>query len=179
MLPNTGERLTKELFEELHKSSEPNKVIMFNNTMEAVDSAIVNPLVMVASDGISGHPRNAGTYCRILARYVRDQGKLTLLEAIRKMSLMPAEVLEHSTIEARQKGRLQESADADIVIFDPLTVSDHATYSRPMEASGGVKFVLVRGVPVVQEGKVIDGVFPGKPLLRRPKADRAASARTM
>jgi len=124
MLPETGERLTKERFDELHNSSEPHLVVLFSNTMEAVDSIFSNPLVMVASDGDQGHPRNAGTFCRTLARYVRSQGTLTLMDAIRKMSLMPAQMLERSTPAARAKGRLQEGADADVVIFNPQTVSD-------------------------------------------------------
>jgi N-acyl-D-aspartate/D-glutamate deacylase len=167
MLPETGERLTKERFEELHSSSEPRRVILFTNTMEAVDPLFRNPLVMVASDGERGHPRNAGTFCRILARYVRDQGTLTLMDAIKKMSLMPAQVLERSTPSARLKGRLQEGADADIVIFDPQTIRDRSTYQHPMETSLGVEYLLVGGVMLVNKGKLIEGVFPGKPILRK------------
>jgi N-acyl-D-aspartate/D-glutamate deacylase len=165
MLPETGERLTKERFDELHNSSEPHLIVLFSNTMEAVDSVFRNPLVMVASDGDKGHPRNAGTFCRILARYVRSQGTLTLMDAIRKMSLMPAQMLERSTPSARLKGRLQEGADADVVIFDPQTVSDRSTYQRPMEASVGVEYLLVGGVTLVDKGKLVEGVFPGKALL--------------
>jgi N-acyl-D-aspartate/D-glutamate deacylase len=169
MLPETGERLTKERFEELHNSSEPHLIVLFNNTMEAVDSIFSNPLVMVASDGDKGHPRNAGTFSRILARYVRSQGTLTLMDAIRKMSLMPAQMLERSTSSARLKGRLQEGADADVVIFDPLTVSDRSTYQHPMEASLGVEYLLVGGVTLVNKGKFMEGVFPGKALIRDGK----------
>jgi N-acyl-D-aspartate/D-glutamate deacylase len=165
MLPETGERLTKERFDELHSSSEPHLTILFNNTMETVDSVFHNPLVMVASDGDKGHPRNAGTFCRTLARYVRSQGTLTLMDAIRKMSLMPAQMLERSTPSARLKGRLQEGADADVVIFDPLTVSDRSTYQHPMEPSVGIEYLLVGGVTLVDQGKLVEGVFPGKPLL--------------
>lgn len=167
MLPETGERLTKERFEELHNSSEPRRVVLFSNTMEAVDPVFRNPLVMVASDGEKGHPRNAGTFCRVLARYVRDQGTLTLLDAIRKMSLMPAQVLERSTPSARFKGRLQEGADADVVIFDPQVVTDRATYQHPMETSVGVEYLLVGGVMLVEKGKLLEGVFPGKAVLGR------------
>ena len=92
MLPQTGERLTKERFDELHNSSGVQRVILFSNSMENVDPVLRNSLVMVASDGEEGHPRNAGTFCRVLARYVRSQGTLTLMDAIRKMSLMPAQV---------------------------------------------------------------------------------------
>ena len=165
MLPETGERLTKERFDELHNSSDPRRVILFSNSMENVDPVLRNPLVMVASDGEEGHPRNAGTYCRILARYVRSQGTLTLMDAIRKMSLMPAQVLERSTPAARLKGRLQEGADADVVIFDPQTVTDRATYQHPMEPSIGVEYLLVGGAVLVDKGKLTDGIFPGKAII--------------
>jgi len=167
MLPETGERLTKERFEELHNSSEPRAVVLFSNTMENVDPVFRNPLVMVASDGEKGHPRNAGTFCRILARYVRSQGTITLMDAIRKMSFMPAQVLARSTPSARLKGRLQEGADADVVIFDPQTVTDRATYQHPMEASAGVEYLLVGGAVLVDKGKLLEGVFPGKAILGR------------
>lgn len=167
MLPETGERLTRERFDELHNSSEPHLTILFSNTMEAVDSVLRNPLVMVASDGDKGHPRNAGTFCRILARYVRSQGTLTLMEAVRKMTLMPAQMLERSTPSAHLKGRLQEGADADIVVFDLQTVTDRSTYQHPMEPSVGVQYVLVGGVPIVDKGKIVEGVLPGKALVSR------------
>lgn len=167
MLPQTGERLTKERFDELHASSNPQLVVLFNNTMEAVDSVFRNPLVMVASDGDQGHPRNAGTFCRVLARYVRSQGALTLTDAIRKMSLMPAQMLERSTPAARLKGRLQEGADADVVVFDPQTVSDRSTYQHPMEASVGIEYLIVGGITVVEKGKIVEGVFPGKAVARK------------
>jgi N-acyl-D-aspartate/D-glutamate deacylase len=165
MLPETGERLTKERFDELHNSTEPRLVVLFSNTMEVVDPVFRNSLVMVASDGEEGHPRNAGTFCRVLARYVRSQGTLTLMDAIRKMSLMPAQVLERSTPSARFKGRLQEGADADVVIFDPQIVTDRATYQHPMETSLGVEYLLVGGFMLVDKGKLIEGVFPGKAIL--------------
>ena len=165
MLPETGERLTKERFDELHNASEPRPVVLFNNSMENVDPLFRNSLVMVASDGEKGHPRNAGTFCRILARYVRSQGTLTVMDAIRKMSLMPAQVLERSTPSARFKGRLQEGADADVVIFDPQIVSDRATYQHPMETSVGVEYLLVGGAVLVEKGKLLEGVFPGKAIL--------------
>jgi hypothetical protein len=169
MLPETGERLTKERFDALHAASQPHVVVLFNNTMEAVDSVFRNPLVMVASDGDKGHPRNAGTFCRILARYVRSQGTLTLMDAMRKMSLMPAQFLERSTPSARFKGRLQEGADADVVVFDPQAVGDRSTYQHPMEASVGVEYLLVGGALLVDKGKLMEGAFPGKALLGSSK----------
>jgi N-acyl-D-aspartate/D-glutamate deacylase len=164
VLPNTGEHLTKERFDELHNSSNPQTVLVFANTQEVLDKVIPHPLVMIASDGFQGHPRNAGTYSRVLSQYVREKGTITLMDALRKMSLMPAEMLERSTPVARQKGRLQEGADADIVVFDAATISDHATFEKPMEPSVGVHYLLVAGTVVVNEGKIVPNVFPGRAL---------------
>jgi len=132
---------------------------------EAAEQTGAHPLVMIASDGIQGHPRNAGTYSRVLAQYVREKGTITLMDALRKMSLMPAEMLERSTPAARQKGRLQEGADADIVVFDPATISDQSTFAKPMEPSVGVRYLVVGGTIVVDEGKIVPDVFPGRALL--------------
>jgi len=165
VLPNTGEHLTKERFEELHRSSQPQLVLMFANTQEMVDKIIPNPLVMIASDGAPGHPRNAGTYARVLAQYVREKKTLTLMEALRKMSLMPAQMLERSTPDAHRKGRLQEGADADVVVFDPQTISDQSTFEKPMEPSIGVRYELVGGTPLIEEGKMLPDVYPGKAIL--------------
>jgi N-acyl-D-aspartate/D-glutamate deacylase len=165
VLPATGEHLTKERFDELHNSDKAQAVIIFSNTQDVVDSVIVNPLVMIASDGAPGHPRNAGTYSRILAQYVREKKTLTLMEALRKMSLMPAQMLERSTPEGKHKGRLQEGADADIVVFDPQTISDRATFEKPMEPSFGVHYLVVAGTVLIDDGKLMPDVFPGRPLL--------------
>jgi hypothetical protein len=165
VLPDTGEHLTKQRFDELHNSSVTHWVLIFANTQEVVDNVIPNPLVMIASDGAVGHPRNAGTYSRVLAQYVREKGTLTLMNAIRKMTLMPAQMLERSTPAARQKGRLQEGADADIVVFDPQTVGDRSTFEKPMEPSVGVRYLLVAGTVVVDEGKIVPDVFPGRAVL--------------
>ena len=165
VLPETGEHLTKERFEELHNSSTAQSVLIFANTQEIVDAIIPNPLIMIASDGASGHPRNAGTYSRLLAQYVREKKTLTLMEALRKMTLMPAQMLERSTPAARHKGRLQEGADADIVVFDPQTISDRSTFEKPMEPSVGVKYLLVAGTPVIDEAKLVPDVYPGRALV--------------
>ncbi|MGA2415260.1 MAG: amidohydrolase family protein [Candidatus Sulfotelmatobacter sp.] len=165
VLPNTGEHLTKERFDQLHNSSMPQLVLIFSNTQEMVDKVIPHPLVMIASDGIQGHPRNAGSYSRVLAQYVREKKTITLMDALRKMSLMPAEMLERSTPAARQKGRLQEGADADMVVFDAATISDRSTFTKPMEPSVGVRYLVVGGTIVVDEGKIVPVVFPGRALL--------------
>jgi len=165
VLPNTGEHLTKERFEELHKSPQAQDALMFANTQEMVDATIPNPLIMIASDGAQGHPRNAGTFSRVLAQYVREKKTLTLMEALRKMTLMPAQMLERSTPAARHKGRLQEGADADIVVFDPQTISDRATYDKPMEPSVGVRELLVGGTLLIDDAKLVPAVFPGRAVL--------------
>ena len=87
VLPETQEHLTRERFEELHNSSTPHRVLIFANTQAVVDKVIPHPLVMIASDGHETHPRNAGTYSRVLAQYVREQRTITLMDALRKMSL--------------------------------------------------------------------------------------------
>ncbi|MFY9561306.1 MAG: amidohydrolase family protein [Terriglobales bacterium] len=165
-LPDTGERLTKARFDELHASAQPHMVVIHSNTQEMVDAVIPNPLVMIASDGLKGHPRNAGTYSRILAQYVREKKSITLMDAIRKMTLMPAQVLEKATPAAHVKGRLQEGADADVVVFDPQTITDRATYQSPMEPSGGVRYLVVGGTLLVDQGKLVPEVFPGRALAR-------------
>jgi N-acyl-D-aspartate/D-glutamate deacylase len=165
MLPETGERFTKERFDELHNSSTTHWVVIFNNKQEILDKVIPHPLVMIASDGLEGHPRNAGTYSRVLAQYVREKGTITLMDALRKMSLMPAEMLERSTPAAREKGRLQAGADADIVVFDAGTISDRSTFEKPMEPSVGVRYLVVGGTIVVAEGKIVPDVSPGRALL--------------
>ena len=168
-LVETGERLTKERFEELHAMTEAKMVLIFQNTDEMVERVISHPLVMVASDGImndgKGHPRASGTYARILGRYVRERKRITLMDAIRKMSLMPAQRLETATAAARRKGRLQEEADADIVVFDPQSVQDAATYESPARPSRGIKYVLVAGTLVVDEERLVPGVNPGRALV--------------
>jgi N-acyl-D-aspartate/D-glutamate deacylase len=165
VLPDTGEHLTQARFEELHNSSTPNSVLVFANTQEMVDATIPNPLIMIASDGATGHPRNAGTYSRVLAQYVREKKSLTLMEALRKMTLMPAQMLERSTPAARHKGRLQEDADADIVVFDPKTITDRSTFEKPMEPSVGVHYLLVGGTVLIDEGKIVPDVFSGRAVL--------------
>lgn len=167
VLPDTGEHLTQQRFDELHASSTPQTVLIFSNSQEVLDQVIPHPLVMIASDGLEGHPRNAGTFSRVLAQYVREKGTITLMDALRKMSLMPAEMLEHSTPAARQKGRLQEGADADIVVFDPATIGDRSTFQKPMEPSVGVHYLLVAGTVVVDNGKLIPDVYPGRALMGR------------
>jgi N-acyl-D-aspartate/D-glutamate deacylase len=165
MIPSTGERLTKERFEQLHASTQLQPIIMFNNTQAMVDRVIGNPLVMIASDGFTGHPRNAGTYGRVFAQYVRERRTLTLVDAIRKMSYMPALRLERCTPDARKKGRLQVGADADVVVLNPETFKDQSTFEKPDVPSIGVRYLLVNGTLVIDGGAIVNGVAPGRAIV--------------
>jgi N-acyl-D-aspartate/D-glutamate deacylase len=165
VLPDTGERLTGDRFEQLHNSSTRHWVAVFANTQAVVDAVIPHPLVMIASDGAQGHPRNAGTYARVLSQYEREKKSLTLMQALRKMTLMPAQLLERSTPAGRQKGRLQPGSDADIVVFDPETIADRSTFRNPMEPSVGVCYLVVGGTLIVDQGNIVPDLFPGHPLL--------------
>lgn len=159
----TGERLTAESFARYRKQG--GMVAIHSIPEEVVRQAISNPLTMIASDGIlengKGHPRAAGTYARVLGRYVRDQHALTLMEALRKMTVMPADRLG-----IRTKGRIAVGADADITVFDPARVTDRATFENPAQYSEGIEYVLVNGTLVVKGGKLTEGVAPGLPVRR-------------
>ena len=162
--PATGERLTRESFERYRKQG--GFVIAFGNTEEMVRAAIAHPLVMIASDGIiengKGHPRGAGTFARVLGHYAREQHALSLMDAVCKSSLMPAQRLESMSPAMRQKGRLQVGADADIAVFDPARVIDKATFENAGQYSDGFRYVLVEGTFVVRDGRLQDGVAPGR-----------------
>jgi N-acyl-D-aspartate/D-glutamate deacylase len=165
-LPETGERLTRERFEALHADPEPHTVLIHMNPEEVVDAVIADPSVMIASDGVKDHPRGAGTHARVLARHVRDQKTITLMDAMRKMSLMPAQRLETVLPDAKRLGRLQQGVQADIVVFDPDAIQDHATFRAPTEPSTGVKYLVVAGTVVVDDGRLVEGAVPGRPLIR-------------
>ena len=170
----TGERLTAESFERYRKQG--GLAVIFMIPEAAADQAYKDPHVMVASDGgfqfangqPIGHPRSAGTHARILGRFVRERGILSLMEAVRKMTLLPARRLERVDPNMRQKGRIQAGADADLVVFNPATVIDRATFERPAQYSDGIVHVLVNGTFVVRGGNLVAGVAPGRAVRGRP-----------
>ena len=162
----TGERLTAETFEKYRK--EGGLVVIFSIPEKAVSTAIADPIVMIASDGVpvtgpKVHPRGQGTFSRVLGHYVRDEKVVDLMTALRKMTLMPAQRLQNRAPMFQNKGRVSEGADADITVFDPQRVIDKATFDDPLQYSAGIQFVLVNGIPVVSNGELVEGVFPGRP----------------
>jgi dihydroorotase len=162
----TGERLTKETFEKYRQTG--GMVAVFSMTEENVLAALRNPLTIIASDGIlekgKGHPRTAGTYSRILGKYVREDRALSLNDALAKMTLMPAQRLEQRVAAMRNKGRIRIGADADLTIFDAQTIGDRATFQEPAQESTGVKYVIVNGVMIVKDGRLQANVNPGGPI---------------
>jgi N-acyl-D-aspartate/D-glutamate deacylase len=162
---DTGERLTAETFEKYRKTG--GTVVIFSIPEEDVRMAIANPMIMIASDGmpITGpkiHPRGQGTFARVLGHYVREEKTLDLMTALRKMTLLPAQRLEKRAPAFRDKGRIRVGADADITVFDAQRIIDKATFEEPLQYSGGIQFVLVNGVAVLEDGKLVEGTFPGK-----------------
>jgi N-acyl-D-aspartate/D-glutamate deacylase len=164
----TGERLTAESFERYRKQGGP--VIGHAIPEEVARMTAANPRVMVGSDGLiangKGHPRGVGTFARVLGRYVREQKVVSLMDALRKMTLLPAQRLEKVAPSMRAKGRIKVGADADITIFDPVTVIDRATFENPAQYSTGIPHVMVAGVFVVRDGNLVEGVKPGKAIRR-------------
>ena len=140
---------------------------------EWIDAGIARKSTMIASDGMpyapGAHPRSAGTFSRVLGRYVRERGTLELMDAIRKMTLMPAERVLTISPAMRAKGRLQVGADADITVFDEANIIDTATFETDLSFSKGIEYVLVNGTLVVEDGKSVESVFPGRPVVGRFK----------
>jgi N-acyl-D-aspartate/D-glutamate deacylase len=164
--PRTGERLNRESFRRYTSIGGP--IVVHSNTDEMVAAAIASPLTMIASDTYwqngTGHPRTTGTFSKVLGRYVRESGLLSLMDAIRKMTLMPAMRLEQRVRAMRNKGRLRVGADADITIFDPARVIDRSTYREPSLPPVGIEHVIVSGVSIVANGQAVEGLAPGKPV---------------
>ena len=140
--PATGERLTAESFARYRE--EGGWVISHGRREETNAWIVAQPDVMVASDGIPflygpAHPRGAGTFSRILGHYARDQQTIGLMDALKKMTLLPAQRLEQIAPAMRNKGRVRLGAGADITLFDPDTVLDRSTYEQGDIPSTGIE----------------------------------------
>jgi len=163
---DTGEWLTRETFGA--KRSEGGIIIHHARTEAMTRKAVAHPLTMIASDGFIvdgvGHPRVSGSFSRVLGRYVREEGLLSLPAAIAKMTLEPARRLGARVPAMEKKGRVQPGADADLTIFDPNSIADRSTYAEPAATSTGIEYVIVGGRPVIREGELIEGALFGRPV---------------
>ena len=128
-----------------------------------------DPLAWPLPAAVITHPRTAGTFSRALRLLTRDGGPLHLAEALSKCSLQPARLLQDRVPSLRGKGRLQPGADADIVVFDPATVSDRASYASSTRPSAGIRHVLVNGTFVVRDSDIVPGALPGRPIRAAPR----------
>ncbi len=162
----TGERLTEKTFEEYRKTG--GTVIIHMMKPEWIKQGMASPGVIIGSDGMPyaklAHPRTAGTFSRVLGKYVREDKVIDLATALEKMTLLPARRLENIAPMMRFKGRVQVGADADLTIFDPNTVIDKATFEEGLAFSEGIEYVLVNGTFVLRNGKTVSGVMPGQPI---------------
>jgi N-acyl-D-glutamate deacylase len=186
-----GKALDQASFDRLQRDA-PDTIVIAHMTrpgivpgdQELLDEAVLYPGGAIASDSVPwtvngkiiqgnvwplpadahSHPRSAGTYSRFLKLYVRERQTISLLEGIRKLTLIPAQTLEAVVPQMANKGRIRIGADADIDVFDLTTITDRATFERPVEASFGMRWVLVAGVPVVVRGQLLPHSLPGKPI---------------
>ena len=150
-----GQRLTKEHFEEMRRCDPDALTVAHVMRAREIEMALTAPGVMLGSDGIldggQGHPRAAGAFPRLIASYVRT-GRMTVYDAVARMTSEPA-----ARLGLRNKGRLSVGADADIVIFDPDTVADRATFAQPLLAPVGIDYVLIGGQTAARDGRVVNG----------------------
>jgi len=192
-----GQPLTDAKITEMQKSS-PGEAIVLHflgdeddpAMLEMLDMSVLYPGGCIESDAMPwfdgagkiiegdvwplpedafAHPRSCGTFSRFISRWVRERKKISLLEAIRKVSLIPAQIMEESVPQMKKKGRLQVGCDADIVVFDPDTIQDKATFIAPAQLSVGFRHVVVNGVPIIVDANRIADARPGKPVRRQVK----------
>ena len=161
----TGETLSAQTFKKYRQQG--GWVIIHGRSEEMNDWLIAQPDLIIASDGIPyvdnlSHPRSAGTFAKVLGEYVREKQSLSLMAALAKMTILPAQRLERFVPMLEKKGRLSVGMDADITIFDPQKVRDRATYTKPGQYSAGIIHVLVNGEALVSDGKVLMVSYPGK-----------------
>lgn len=164
----TGKHWIETAFDLVLSERQRVGTIFFMMSEENVAMQIAQPWIKFGTDagGIDpetadglAHPRSYGTFTRVLGKYVREDGAITLEEAVRKMSSAVA-----TRLHIRGRGLLVEGYYADVVVFDPRTVRDNATYEEPHQLSTGIEQVFVNGVAVVRDG-VHTGALPGRPVL--------------
>jgi len=173
---STGEYFTKESFERTRRE-EPGAAVIHHYVKEEWTRLLVEaPDVMVSSDGLIVRdvdtkipPQGVGSFAKILGKYVREEQALDLMTALSKITLQPAQLLEPAAPVFRLKGRLQIGMDADITVFDPATIAARTTYAQPHNASVGVQTLLVNGQIVIENGAIVDGIYPGRQLMATPR----------
>lgn len=158
-----GQHCTEEIFRELRREAPGTLTVAHVMAPEDVRMAMAHPAVMLASDGITeggaGHPRAAGTFPRLIDQYVKT-GALSLYQAVEKMTAMPAERLH-----LKNKGNLSIGSDGDLVIFDPDTIRDRATFEEPSLAPEGIDYVILAGQVACDHGTIVSSTL-GKPVYR-------------
>jgi dihydroorotase-like cyclic amidohydrolase len=169
----TGERFTEEMWHEYREKYPGGTIIHHYNKEEWTSVATNAPDVIVAADGFpiftleqKVAPFGIGTNSRVLGRYVREKGSLSLQDAIAKITYLPAKMLQDYSPRMALKGRIKVGADADITVFDPERVIDNATYADPYQASSGIVHVLVGGQLAVHDGALLQDVYAGRRVLR-------------
>jgi len=166
-----GQEVVDALFDLLLADRSATSAIYFSMSEEDIETAMRQQWVMVGIDAgaraadstVTGrpHPRTYGSFPRILCRYVRERGVITLPDAIRRFTSMPA-----ARVGLDDRGVIKAGMFADLTIFDPNTVCDRATFEEPVQTSVGIVHVLVSGVPVLRDGTVT-GARPGRALRRK------------
>lgn len=150
-----GQRCSKELFLKLRRNYPELITIAHVMKEEEVDMAVCHPDVIVASDGLlnknQGHPRASGSFPRVIAKYVKQKKAISLIEAISKMTYLPAKRF------GLNKGSLEVGADGDIVVFNLEQIKDKATFQEPVLPPEGIKYVIVNGKIAVKNSKILDG----------------------
>ena len=172
-LAGSAERLSSQSFLKYRK--EGKLAVAYAIPEDDVTLALQSPMVMIGSDailerGYNNHPRASGTFSRTIRLYVRERQALTLMDALAKMTIMPARLLERRSETMRRKGRLSAGADADITIFDLATITDHATVEHPEYRSEGIQYVLINGEIVKDRLGIRSAVQAGR-AIRNDRSD--------
>lgn len=188
-----GQPLTEEKLRDMQKTK-PGEIIVWHyyrlpRDQQYLDEAVLFPGGIIASDAMPwidrengkiiaedvwplpkeafAHPRTAACFTKFLIEYVRDRKAETLSEGIARCSYRPAKILEESVPQMKKKGRIQIGMDADLIVFDLAKLKARATYTEPNQHTLGMRYVVVNGVPVIQEGELSVKAFPGQ-AVRRP-----------
>lgn len=160
-----GKRLNSEIYKELRTFYPEQSVICYAGVEEEIYEALSKNYVMPSTDtgkDPKSHPQNAGTFPRFFRKMVREKKELSLIEAVKRCTLLPAEIFN-----LKNKGKLTEGADADIVIFDIDKITDRADFpgvGQPDAIPLGINYVIVNGKIIAKEGNLLEDVLPGKTL---------------